>query len=81
MSAYTRGAAFAERAETEKGTLAPGMQADLAVLTQDIFTIAPDQLPATEAWMTIVGGEIVHAVTPFDTLILAARVPPAARAT
>jgi len=40
------------------------MQADLAVLTQDIFTIAPDQLPATEAWMTIVGGEIVHAVTP-----------------
>jgi len=59
--AYTRGAAYAERAETEKGALAPGMQADIAVLAQDIFTVPPDQLPATQAWMTIVGGEIAYA--------------------
>lgn len=58
--AYTRGAAFAEFAESEKGTLAAGMQADLAVLTQDVFTVAPDALPATEAWLTMIGGQIVY---------------------
>ena len=59
--AYTRGAAFAELAESDKGTIAIGKLADLAVLSQDIFTIAPDQLPATTAWMTFVGGELVYA--------------------
>ena len=58
--AYTRGAAVAEFSESEKGTLAPGMQADLVVLTQDIFTIAADALPATEAWLTVIGGKIVY---------------------
>ena len=58
--AYTRGSAFAEFAEKEKGTLAPGMLADLAVLSQDIFTIPVDQLPATGSVMTLVGGRIVH---------------------
>jgi predicted amidohydrolase YtcJ len=33
---YTRTAAYAERLEREKGTLQPGMLADLAVLSQDI---------------------------------------------
>src|SRR2546422_9042749 len=37
--AYTRGSAYAELAERETGTLAPGMLADLAVLSQDIFTV------------------------------------------
>ena len=61
VTAYTRGAAFAEHAENEKGTLAVGKLADLAVLSHDVFTIPPDQLPATTAWMTFVGGELVYA--------------------
>jgi predicted amidohydrolase YtcJ len=56
--AYTRGAAFAEGAEQDKGTLAPGMLADLAVLSQDVFTVPADALPATESVLTIVGGAI-----------------------
>ena len=52
MIAYTRGSAFAEFAEKEKGTLAPGMLADLALLSQEIFTIPVDQLPATGSVMT-----------------------------
>lgn len=60
IAAYTRGAAFAEKTEADKGMLAPGLQADLAVLTQDVFTVAPDQIPATEAWLTLVGGVIAH---------------------
>lgn len=59
VTAYTRGSAYAELAEREKGTLAPGMLADLAVLSQDIFTVPVERLPATESVLTIVGGEVV----------------------
>lgn len=55
----TRGSAYAERAEHEKGTLAPGMLADVAVLSQDIFTAPARALPGTTSVLTIVGGRIV----------------------
>lgn len=58
--AYTRGAAVAERMEAEKGTLAPGMLADLAVLSQDVFTVPADALPGTTSVLTVIGGQIVH---------------------
>jgi predicted amidohydrolase YtcJ len=65
LAAYTTGAAFAELSETRKGTLAPGMLADLAVLSQDIFGVAPDELPKTASVMTIVGGKVAwEAETP-----------------
>lgn len=60
VTAYTRGAAYAAFAERERGTLAPGMLADLAVLSQDIFTVAPDALPATMSVLTMVGGRVAH---------------------
>jgi hypothetical protein len=37
-----------------------GMLADLAVLSQDIFTIAPDALPATASDLTVIGGRVVY---------------------
>jgi predicted amidohydrolase YtcJ len=58
--AYTRGSAYAEFAEREKGTIAPGMLADLAVLSQDIFTVPLPELPKTTADITIVGGKPVR---------------------
>jgi predicted amidohydrolase YtcJ len=61
LSAYTRGAAFAEFGEKEKGTLAPGMLADLAILSQDIFTVAAPELPKTTSVLTLVEGRKVHA--------------------
>jgi predicted amidohydrolase YtcJ len=64
--AYTRGSAYAQFAESEKGTLEPGRLADLAVLSQDIFEIAPDQLPATTSLLTLVGGSIAQAKPPFS---------------
>ena len=60
VTAYTRGSAWAEFTEREKGTLAPGMLADIAVLSQDIFTVPPPALPATVSVLTLVGGEIAH---------------------
>lgn len=60
VRAYTSGSAFAEMEETRKGTIAAGMLADLAILSQDILTVPRDVLPATVSTMTIVGGRIVY---------------------
>ena len=57
--AYTYGSAFAEGID-DKGMIAAGMLADLAVLSQDIFTVPAQALPATTSVMTIVGGRVVH---------------------
>jgi predicted amidohydrolase YtcJ len=59
VTAFTRGAAFAELAEQDKGMLVPGQLADLAVLSQDIFHIAPPQIQRTTSVLTIVGGRVV----------------------
>jgi predicted amidohydrolase YtcJ len=58
--AYTLGSAYAEFAEHEKGRLVPGQLADLAVLSQDIFTVQPQALPGTTSVLTLVGGRVVH---------------------
>lgn len=58
--AYTLTSAFAEFAEKDKGSLEPGKLADLAVLSQDIFTTNASDLPKTESVLTIVGGKIVY---------------------
>jgi predicted amidohydrolase YtcJ len=63
VMAYTRGAAYAEFAELERGTIAPGMAADLAVLSQDVFTVAPDALPGTASVLTMIGGKVVFEAT------------------
>jgi predicted amidohydrolase YtcJ len=67
VTAYTRGSAYAEFAEREKGALAPGMLADLAVLSQDVFTVPAAALPATTSVLTLVGGAVVHDALPRAT--------------
>ena len=59
VTAYTRGSAYAEFAESEKGTLSVGKLADLAILSQDIFTVPPPELMATRSVLTIIGGRVV----------------------
>lgn len=58
--ASTLGAAFAEDREQVKGSIAVGKLADLAVLSQDVFTIPVSQIVATRSLLTMVGGEIVY---------------------
>ncbi|RAK62192.1 amidohydrolase [Hymenobacter edaphi] len=60
VTAYTAGSAYAEFAEQDKGTLAPGKLADLAVLSQDIFTVPAPALPGTVSELTMVGGKVVY---------------------
>jgi predicted amidohydrolase YtcJ len=58
--AYTRGGAYAGHAERATGTLAPGMLADVAVLSQDIFTVPAVALTRTTSVLTIVGGRLAY---------------------
>jgi len=58
--AYTLTSAYAEFEEKEKGSLVPGKLADLAVLSQDIFSVPAADLPKTESVLTMVGGKTVY---------------------
>ena len=58
--AYTLTSAYAEFEEKSKGSLDAGKLADLAVLSQDIFTVPTPQLPKTESILTLVGGKTVY---------------------
>jgi predicted amidohydrolase YtcJ len=59
LIAYTAGSAFAEFKEREKGMIVRGQLADLAVLSQDIFEIPREQMPATQSILTFLDGQIV----------------------
>jgi predicted amidohydrolase YtcJ len=60
VTAYTRGSAYAGFQEREKGTLAAGKLADVAVLSRDIFAPAErDNIGAAKVDITIVGGRVV----------------------
>jgi len=60
LEAYTVGSATAEGMEAQKGTLAPGMFADLVVLSADPTTVAPAEIGAIEVLLTMVGGRVVY---------------------
>jgi predicted amidohydrolase YtcJ len=67
IEAYTLGSAYAEFQENEKGSITPGRLADLVLLSDDLFTIAPEQIRNVHVLKTIVGGKVVfdaEAVSP-----------------
>lgn len=57
---FTIDAAYAAHAEREAGTLTPGKLADCIVISDDIFSVRPADIPKIEILATILGGEIVH---------------------
>jgi len=60
MAAYTTGSAYAEFAEKDKGTLAPGMFADFVVLDRDLTAVASEKILGTKVLRTVVGGKTVY---------------------
>jgi predicted amidohydrolase YtcJ len=60
VHAYTVGSAFAEHQEALKGSLEPGKLADLAVLSADIFHIAPEEIEKTRVAMTVFDGAVIY---------------------
>ncbi|HJZ48015.1 MAG TPA: amidohydrolase [Roseiflexaceae bacterium] len=59
LRGFTVGAAAAAGAAHEQGLLAPGMLADLAILSQDPFKIAASDLHTVTSELTMIEGEIV----------------------
>jgi predicted amidohydrolase YtcJ len=59
LHAYTVGSAYASMEEHIKGTLEPGMLADMAVLSTDILSIDPIQIENVKVEMTIFDGKVV----------------------
>jgi predicted amidohydrolase YtcJ len=60
LAAYTTGSAYAQFAEHEKGTLAPGMLADFVLLDRDLTKVAPPEILKTQVLRTVVGGKTVY---------------------
>jgi predicted amidohydrolase YtcJ len=60
VEAYTRGAAYAAFLDNRVGTLERGKQADIAVLSQDIFSVPHVEIGKTKVVMTMVGGNTVY---------------------
>ena len=56
--AYTRDAAYAEFEEHRKGTLAPGMLADIVVLSEDLRSLPPAELLEVKVEYTVVDGHV-----------------------
>jgi predicted amidohydrolase YtcJ len=56
LRAWTWGSAYASRQEHVKGSIAPGMLADLVVLSEDPTAVSPDRIAGLEVLATITGG-------------------------
>jgi predicted amidohydrolase YtcJ len=59
IRAYSAGSAYAEFQENVKGTLEPGMLADLVVWDRNLLVTPPEELLAASPDMTVVDGRIV----------------------
>jgi predicted amidohydrolase YtcJ len=60
IDAYTSQAAYASYDEQRKGTLAPGMLADIVILSGDIFRNPPDSVKDATVTITIFDGKVVY---------------------
>ena len=65
---YTEGSSWFSGDEGEKGGLAAGQFADLAVLSADYLTVPEKEIKQIEAVLTIMGGKIVHGSGDFAPL-------------
>jgi hypothetical protein len=60
VTAFTMGSAYLNHCEDETGSITVGKRADLVVLDQDLFTIAPEEIGRVSVDLTLVDGAIVY---------------------
>jgi predicted amidohydrolase YtcJ len=60
LTAYTRGSAFSEFADSTKGTIETGKLADLVLIDRDITRIPPPEIREARVMATIIDGKIVY---------------------
>jgi hypothetical protein len=64
VRAYTMRSAYASFEENIKGSIEPGKLADLAVLSDDIFSIDPVKIAETKVFMTVFDGRVLFGPVP-----------------
>jgi predicted amidohydrolase YtcJ len=65
---YTVGSSWFSEEDGKKGAIVTGQLADLAVLSEDYFSIPEDRIKHLESVLTIVGGKPVYATAEFKHL-------------
>ncbi len=75
VSIWTTGSAWFSGEADVKGTLAEGMYADLAVLSDDLMTVPEDKIRSITSVLTMVDGRVVHGTG--DYADLSPPMPPA----
>ncbi|MCX7567997.1 amidohydrolase [Sulfitobacter sp. F26169L] len=60
LASYTRDNAWVEFNEDHKGMLKAGMQADVVVMSHDLYALAPEAITEASARITICDGTITH---------------------
>jgi predicted amidohydrolase YtcJ len=65
---YTQGSAWFSFEENNRGALAVGQLADLAILNRDYLGVPLNQISGIASVLTMVGGRIVYAVGPYAAL-------------
>jgi predicted amidohydrolase YtcJ len=64
VNAYTAGSAYAAFADSKVGTLEKDKEADLVVLSQDLFTVPAESIAKTKVVTTMVAGKVVYTAAP-----------------
>ncbi len=65
---YTVGSAWFSNEEDRKGSIETGKFADLAVLSDDYFSVPEEEIKKLESVLTIVGGRVVYGRNEFERL-------------
>ena len=60
LDAFTINAAYVNHRDDETGSIEVGKYADLVVLDQNLFEIAPEQISETQAVLTLFQGKRVY---------------------
>jgi predicted amidohydrolase YtcJ len=68
LELWTSGSAWFSNEQGRKGRIQAGMLADLAVLSNDFFSVPEEEIKALESVLTVVGGDIVYGAAEFTSL-------------
>jgi hypothetical protein len=68
LELWTSGSAWFSNEGGRKGKIQEGMLADLAVLSQDFFSVDEEAIKSIESVLTVVGGNVVYGAAEFTSL-------------
>ena len=60
IKGYTMGGAYTAKRDRSEGSIEVGKLADVIIISQNLFKIAPKEISKTKVLMTIVGGKTVY---------------------